>query len=66
MKKQGLKAPEELGKEINNLFVRFPNYATNSEELRQLKAEIYRSLLKEVSGKQMVEIADQLIRLRRK
>jgi type I restriction enzyme R subunit len=66
LKKQGLKSPEELGKEINNLFVRFPNYATNSEELRQLKAEIYRSLLKEVSGKQMVEIADQLIRLRRK
>ena len=66
LKKHGLKAPEELGKEINKLFIRFPNYGTNSEELRQLKAEIYRSLLREVTGKQMVDLADQIIRLRRR
>lgn len=66
LRKEGLKQPEELGKEINSVFLRFPNYATNGEELRQLKAEIYRSLLKEVSGKQMVDLAEQILKLKRK
>ena len=66
LKKEGLNTPEEFGKEIDNIFIRFPNYATNSEELRQLKAEIYRTLLKEVSGKRMVDLADQILKLRRK
>lgn len=66
LRKEGLNNPEDLGKEINNIFLRFTNYATNSEELRQLKAEIYRTLLKEVSGKRMVDLADQILKLRRK
>lgn len=66
LKKEGLNTAEEFGNEINNIFIRFPNYVTNSEELRQLKAEIYRTLLKEVSGKRMVDLADQILKLRRK
>lgn len=65
LRRQGIKSPEELGREINQLFVRFPNYATNSEELRNLKAEIYKSLLREVSGKRMVDVTDQILKLKR-
>jgi hypothetical protein len=50
--------------EINALFGRFPNYARSAEEMRQLKAEIYKALLKEVSGKRMVELGDRIIAAR--
>ncbi len=54
-----------LAKEINAVYSRFPNFARNADEQRQLKAEIYKSLLRVVSGKRMVDLADELIRLRR-
>ncbi len=56
-----LAGAKELAGEINALFERFPNYARSSDEMRQLKAEIYKSLLKEVSGKRMVELGDRII-----
>jgi len=43
------------------VFARFPNFARSADELRQLKAEIYKTLLKEVSGKRMVELGDRII-----
>jgi type I restriction enzyme R subunit len=52
---------KELAVEINALFERFPNYARSADELRQLKAEIYKALLKEVAGKRMVELGDRII-----
>ena len=54
----------ELAVEINAIFSRFTNYGRSADELRQLKAEIYKVLLKEVSGKQMVELGDQIIAAR--
>jgi type I restriction enzyme, R subunit len=54
----------ELALEINAVFVRFPNYGRSADELRQLKAEIYKALLKEVSGKRMVELGDRIIAAR--
>jgi type I restriction enzyme R subunit len=53
-----------LAREINAVYARFPNFASNADEQRQLKAEIYKSLLREVSGKRMVEIGEGLLRLR--
>jgi type I restriction enzyme R subunit len=53
-----------LAKEINAVYSRFPNFASNSDEQRQLKAEIYKSLLREVSGRRMVEIGEGLLRLK--
>ncbi|MCZ7686961.1 MAG: hypothetical protein M5U28_52765 [Sandaracinaceae bacterium] len=52
---------KELALEIDALFDRFPSYARSADELRQLKAEIYKVLLKEVSGKRMVELGDRII-----
>lgn len=56
---------EQLSKEINDTFIRFPNYGTNSDEMRQLKAEIYKILLKVVSGKEMVDLTEKILRLKR-
>lgn len=56
-----LAGAKELSIEINALFERFPNYTRSSDEMRQLKAEIYKSLLKEVSGRRMVELGDRII-----
>src|ERR1043166_553013 len=53
-----------LAKEINAVHQRFPNSASNPEELRQLKAEIYKSLLRVVSGKRMVDLAEEILRLK--
>ncbi len=55
-----------LAKEINSVYARFPNFASNADEMRQLKAEIYKSLLRVVSGRRMIDLADELIRLRKR
>lgn len=54
----------ELAVEINPIFARFPNYGRSADEMRQLKAEIYKALLKEISGKRMVELGDRIIAAR--
>jgi type I restriction enzyme R subunit len=56
-----LATAKELAVEINAFFERFPNYVRSADEMRQLKAEIYKALLKEVSGKRMVELGDRII-----
>lgn len=62
--KGGIKNGKELAIEITSVFDRFPNFTRNADELRQLKAEIYKVLLKEVTGKRMVEMGDQILALR--
>jgi len=54
-----------LAKEISAVYERFPNSASNADEHRQLKAEIYKSLLREVTGKRMVDLAEEILRLKR-
>lgn len=57
--------PEERAKplavEIETAYARFPNAADNPDEQRQLKAEIYKALLRVVSGKKMIELADRIM-----
>jgi type I restriction enzyme, R subunit len=53
-----------LAREISDVYARFPNAASSEDEKRQLKAEIYKSLLREVSGKRMVEIGEALLKLK--
>jgi hypothetical protein len=59
-----LPGAKALAVEINALFERFPSYGRSADEMRQLKAEIYKALLKEVSGKRMVELGDNIIKSR--
>lgn len=53
-----------LAVEIEEVYRRFPNAGANADELRQLKADIYKVLLKIVSGVKMIALADRVMRAR--
>ena len=62
-KRESLEGAEELAKSVKAVFERFSDYRYNAEELRQLKAEIYKLLLSIVDGKKMVAITEKLLDL---
>jgi type I restriction enzyme R subunit len=64
LQQQEVRDPMLLAKEIGAVYPRFPNSASNTDEYRQLKAEIYKSLLRVVSGKRMVDLAEGILRLK--
>jgi len=64
LKRHLYKDPKKLAIALTEPFRRFPNFNSNADEMRQLKAELYKILLSEVQGKKMVEIADRLIKVR--
>lgn len=64
LQQQEVKDALPIAKEINAVYSRFPNSASNADEQRQLKAEIYKSLLRVVSGKRMVDLAEEILRLK--
>jgi type I restriction enzyme R subunit len=53
-----------LAVEIEAAYDRFPNAGANADEMRQLKAEIYKVLLRVVSGPRMIALADKVMRAR--
>jgi type I restriction enzyme R subunit len=63
LKREGIGDPKTLAKNLKALFERFPNYRHNAEELRQLKAEIYKVLLPALDGKKMVALTEKLLDL---
>jgi type I restriction enzyme, R subunit len=63
LKREGVEDSKVLAKNIKAVFDRFPNYRYNAEELRQLKAEIYKLLLRSVEGKKMVALTEKLLNL---
>jgi type I restriction enzyme, R subunit len=63
LKRERLEGPKELARSVKAVFERFPDYRYNAEELRQLKAEIYKILLSIVDGKTMVALAEKLLDL---
>jgi type I restriction enzyme R subunit len=63
LKREGIEGAKILAKNLKALFGRFPNYHYNAEEMRQLKAEIYKLLLTSVEGKQMVALTEKLLGL---
>jgi type I restriction enzyme R subunit len=65
LSQSGVSDQQALAEELNAAFGRFPNHLHLTEEMRQLKAEIYKSLLKVVDGARMVEIADRILALKR-
>ncbi len=64
--KEKIENADSVANEISGAFARFENYASNSDELRQLKAEIYKVLLPIVGGKRMLTIADQILATRKR
>ena len=65
LRQQELQEAMPLAKEISATYDRFPNFTSNADEFRQLKAEIYKALLRVISGKRMVDITEQILKLRR-
>lgn len=64
LKRHIYRDPKKLAVALTDPFRRFPNFASNADEMRQLKAELYKVLLPEVQGKTMVEVSDRLIKVR--
>jgi type I restriction enzyme R subunit len=64
LKRYLYKEPKSLAVALAEPFKRFPNFHSNPDEMRELKAQIYKILLPVVQGKKMVEVADRLIRVR--
>ncbi len=50
-----------VAREIGAVRHRYPDAARNADEYRQMKAEIYRVLLRIVTGHRMVDLADQIL-----
>jgi len=66
LKQEKIKEPEINAEAINSVFLRFPNFNHNAEELRQLKAELYKLLLP-VTGKDgMIALVEKLLKINRK
>ena len=65
LKRAEIPNSEAMATEIETAFKRFANYQSSADELRQLKAEIYKSLLREAKGKKMLEVADEIFRATR-
>ena len=65
LKQEGIKGSKKHAPVINSLFLRFPNYKYNSDELRQLKAELYKLVLPFLGKDNMVSVVDKLLKLNR-
>jgi hypothetical protein len=52
-----------LAQEISATAARYPNHLDNEDERRQLKSEIYRSLMRETSGAKMLALGEACLRL---
>lgn len=55
-----------IATELAGAFDRFENFDSNADELRQLKAELYKVLLPLVGGKKMISLVDQILATRGK
>lgn len=66
LRQAGAPGADHLAPRLGAAFRRFPNHAHNSDELRRLKAELYKILLPAVGKDRMVELVDRLLRLERR
>jgi type I restriction enzyme R subunit len=64
LKRHIYKEPKALAVSLAEPFKRFPNFHANPDEMRELKAQLYKLLLPSVQGKKMVEVAERLIKVR--
>ncbi len=65
LKQENIKNPENQAQAINSVFMRFPDYNHNAEEMRQLKAELYKILLTVINEDEMVILVEKLLRINR-
>lgn len=61
----GFKDAMLVTQEIVAAAARFPNHAASDDEQRQLKAEIYRSLMREAAGPKMLRLGEAILKMLR-
>ena len=61
LKTEGMELPSQNATIIKNLFDRFPNFKHNPEELRQLKAGLYKFLFPILGKEKMIAMAEKLL-----
>jgi type I restriction enzyme R subunit len=66
LKQANAPEPEKIAPLLNAAFGRFTNYRHNAADLRQLKAELYKSLLPAVGKERMVELVERILKLQTK
>ena len=63
LKQQGIASPEAVAAEVCGVLQRFPNHRDNPDEMRRLKADLYKVFLKAGAKETMVPLADRILRL---
>lgn len=63
LKQQGIVSPEAVAAEVCVVLQRFPNHRDNPDEMRHLKADLYKVFLKAGAKETMVPLADRILRL---
>jgi len=66
LRRQSVAGAEDLAPEIDALFDRFPNFRDNPNERRDLKAELYKALLPKVGRGNRTEVAEAILKVRRR
>jgi len=65
LQERGLGDAKIIAPIANNIFQRFPNYNHNPEEMRQIKADLYKLFMPLVGKKEMVLLVESLLKLDR-
>ncbi len=63
LKQQGIASPEAVAAEVCGVLQRFPNHRDNPDEMRRLKADLYKVFLKAGAKETMVPLAERILRL---
>ncbi len=66
LSKYKLENSKTLASEIDSSFKKFQHFNSNSEELRQLKINLYRTLISLMDEEKMIKLTEVLIKSRRK
>lgn len=65
LERKGVENAKSIATDTSKAFERFANYSSNSDELRQLKAEMYKILLPIVGSDQMIDLTDEILDTRK-
>ncbi len=62
----GVQKADVLAPKVNDVFEKYPNWKANSEEARELIAQLYKVILKETEKAKAVELVEKLLQVGRK
>jgi type I restriction enzyme R subunit len=63
LKQEGVASPQDVANIVMGILKQYPNHRDNSDELRRLKADLYKALLQAGAKEKMVYLAERILRL---